>query len=109
MIKPYIYMIVTNDQYETPVAIDIVGLDALAEYMNYSKSSVCRCFKLGWGNRKYKAIITGQAKNLSKEEVKRRGKIANDRWRRNHPEKVIEYNRRYYENKRMKANGSLEV
>ena len=52
------YMIVTNDEYELPVAIDVPGSKGVAEFMNLHPSSVRRnlCTKK-WDPRKpYKAI-----------------------------------------------------
>lgn len=52
------YMIVTNDIYELPVALDLSGAAAVAEFLgvtvNYVRKSLCN----GWSHTvKYKAIV----------------------------------------------------
>lgn len=66
-----IYMIVTNDEYETPVKTDVVGVKAVAEYMEVSESYVRKMlcgYKPFAG--KYKVINMGEAGLTKKNAYK---------------------------------------
>ena len=80
-----IYNIVTNDEYELPVACDLVGAKAVAEYLGMRTQSVNKCVCSDhWSRyRKLKAIIVDQTTiRLSDDERLRR---------------VRDYSYRYYE------------
>lgn len=57
------YMIVTNDEYEFPVAHDLFGAKAAAEYLGMAVSTFRQCICLNtWSKKaKYKAVIDDEA------------------------------------------------
>lgn len=56
-----LYMIVTNDEYETPVATDLKGAKAVADYLELSVNRVRKNICTGrWCKKaKYKAVVCG--------------------------------------------------
>lgn len=66
-----VYMIVTNDEYETPVKCDIIGAKVVADYMGISPTYLRRmiCGSVPWSKKqKYKAIVIGEADLLKKNK-----------------------------------------
>lgn len=57
------YMIVTNDEYEFPVAYDLFGAKAAAEYLGIAVRTFRKCICLNtWSQKaKYKAVIDDEA------------------------------------------------
>lgn len=65
------YMIVTNDDAETTVAIDLVGAKSVADYLGMTVQSVRhRLMRDSWKGR-YKAIETGTVEPMDKKEYQR--------------------------------------
>lgn len=64
-----LYNIVTNDAYEIPLACDLVGTKAAAEYLGMRENYVSRCICTGkWSHlRKQKAVIVGTKNDLEDE------------------------------------------
>lgn len=96
-----VYMIVTNDEYETPVKCDIIGAKAVAEYMGISLSYLY-CMVVGskpWSIKlKYKAICIGEAKLKQKNKNMYSKKYAMEHDR-------TEYYRQWYlKNKQKRSN-----
>lgn len=59
-----IYMIVTNDDFETPVKCDVIGAQAVADYMGVSLQYLREmlCGAKPWSKKqKYKAVCMGEA------------------------------------------------
>lgn len=70
MIKTY--MIVTNDEYELPVALDLVGAVRVAEYLGITVNRVRKCLCCGWSHTaKYKAIVDETVEAMDPAERKR--------------------------------------
>lgn len=75
------YMIVTNDKYEFPVAFDIFGKKAAAEYLGIEMGCFESCMhRNSWSKKhKYKAVVdeygTLILQNDLKREAKRKRKI----------------------------------
>ncbi len=70
-----IYNIVTNDELELPVACDLVGTEAAAEWLGVKKQTISACIcKDHWSkHQKYKAIIIESFnKKLPEDERKAR-------------------------------------
>lgn len=65
------YTIVTNDEYELPVAMNIKGAKAVADYLGMTVQSVRhRLMRDSWkGN--FKAIETGTVEPMDKREYQR--------------------------------------
>lgn len=59
MPKRKVFMIVTNDEYETPVICDVVGKQAVADYLGITLTTLYRCIKADKWKGKYKAIDLG--------------------------------------------------
>lgn len=93
------YMIVTNDDLELPISVEIVGAEAVAEKLGMSVStlrwSLCRGFSK---RRKYKAVIVKDKQIADKKQYLReyykRYNIVNDR---------TEHIRRYRQRKKEEA------
>lgn len=102
-----VYMIVTNDKYETPVKSDVIGAKAVAEYMGISESYVRKMlcgYKPFVG--KYKAVLIGEAnlteKNMNFYKSVDRSEYYKEYYKKNkHKRKNNkEYRKKYYaENK----------
>lgn len=54
-----VYMIVTNDEYETPVYTDVVGAEKVAEILGMKKQAVRRnlCYDKWSHLSKFKAVV----------------------------------------------------
>ena len=52
-------MIVTNDEYETPIVCDIVGKQATADYLGIGMTQFWRCLKADKWIGEYKAVDLG--------------------------------------------------
>lgn len=101
-----VYMIVTNDEYETVVKSDVIGAKAVAEYMGISESYVRKMlcgYKPFVG--KYKAVLIGDAnlteKNMNFYKSVDRTEYFKEYYQRNKKNrKNSEYMKKYYaENK----------
>lgn len=95
-----VYMIVTNDEYETPVKCDIIGAKAVSEYMGISLTYLRRmiCGSVPWSKKqKYKAIVVGEADLLKKNKpfYKKIYSMTHDR---------SEYYKHYYQNNKERIN-----
>ena len=77
---PVIYNIVTNDEYEIPIACDIEGARAAADFLGMSENYMNKCICLGkWSRlRKEKAVII-EKKRVTQEH---RRMVDRARWRR---------------------------
>lgn len=62
-----VYMIVTNDEYETPVKLDVIGVKKVAEFIGVSenKARLMLCGANKW-KTEYKAVLVDDA-NLTKK------------------------------------------
>lgn len=79
------YMIVTNDEYEVPVASGIAGARAAAEYLEMTMQNFRRCLSSGrWSRyRRYKAVVDELGtvemqeshREEKREEYRRRARI----------------------------------
>lgn len=70
-----LYSIVTNDEYELPVATDIEGAKAVGVMLGLSENSVRQHLCRGqWGKRKYKACEIGIKHTDKKAYMKEYGK-----------------------------------
>lgn len=89
------YMIVTNDEYETPVKMDVVGAKAVAVFLGLSLVRVQHCLSSGkWSKKaKYKAVVDDSVVVDIAERNKEYGK----RWRMTHDRS--EQMRQYYQKK----------
>lgn len=90
------YMIVTNVKYELPVAQDLIGAAAVAEYLGLSVNRIRKNLCSGkWNHKqKYKAVAVGSGITDSverKREYSRRYQFSHDR---------TEYFRQYYRRKK---------
>ena len=52
-------MIVTNDEYETPIICDVVGKQAVADFIGVTLTTFYRCLKADKWQGEYKAIDLG--------------------------------------------------
>ena len=61
-----LYNIVTNDEYELPIACDLVGAKAVGEYLGMKEGYVWKCCCTGkWSHlRKKKAVVVGTKEDL---------------------------------------------
>lgn len=98
------YMIVTNDEYETPVKMDLVGTKAVAEYLGLSLTRVQHNLSSGsWGHiAKIKAVEDESVI----VDVAKRNKEYGRRWRMTHDRS--EYNRQYYQKKKGEKNETTQ-
>lgn len=72
-----IYNIVTNDEYELPVACDLIGAEAVARWLEIAPNTVSSCvYRDHWSKKhKYKAVIIESFnKKLDVAERRRRQK-----------------------------------
>ena len=79
------YMIVTNNEYEWPVAHDIAGAKAAAEYLGMTVQNFRRCLSSGrWSQyRRYKAVVDElgtvemqeSRREEKREEYRRRARV----------------------------------
>lgn len=62
-----LYNIVTNDEYEIPIACDLVGARAAGEWLGLKEEYVWKCTCTGrWSHlRKEKAVIVGTKEDIS--------------------------------------------
>lgn len=69
-----VYMIVTNDQYETPIAFDLVGAKQAAAYLGVSVNRFRKNLCTGiWNHKqKYKAVVDEYG---TEAELERRRKV----------------------------------
>lgn len=121
-----VYMIVTNDEYETPIACDVVGAKTVSDFLGISYSKFYNnMINDNWKYLEYKAIDLGYVDeqeefepnilNISKEEAERnvinrkRAKHefckANEKKKRKalykkDREKILEEKKEYYQNHR---------
>ena len=96
---PKIYMIVTNDEHEYPVKLDVIGKKACCDFIGVSLKTFWKNTKSGLWSGKYKAIELGYANEF--EEYKPESRI--ERSRRLYRENTDEYrerSRKYYYNHR---------
>jgi len=93
-----VYMIVTNDEYETPVKCDIIGAKDVADYMGISLSYLRQmlCGAKPWA-KKYKVIVIDQAKLHEKNRM-----YYNKRYYMTHDR--TEYYKQYYKNNKERIN-----
>ena len=91
------YTIVTNDKYEHPVAHDLVGAAAVADYLGLSVNRVRKNLCTGiWNHKqKYKAVVDESATVDGLERRREYGK----RYRLKHDR--TEYFRKYYRKKKV--------
>ena len=75
------YMIVTNDRYERPLQHDLVGAEAVAEYLGMSVSGVRKCLMTGkWSHlRTKKAVAVGVKVAEDPYIVQKRWELEHDR------------------------------
>lgn len=66
--KRKVYMIVTNDDYETPIACDIVGAQACADYLGITIKMLWLRFKSDKWDGEYKAIDLGYETEIDEFE-----------------------------------------
>lgn len=59
MPKRKVFMIVTNDEYEIPVICDVVGKQAVADYLGIALTTLYKCIKADRWKGEYKAIDLG--------------------------------------------------
>lgn len=97
------YNIVTNDIYELPVACDIKGAQAAADYLGISKSNLWRCMKADKWPGKYKAVYIGdfdKTVEVNKNIIPLTKEERSERFRRkregNPRDKMLAYKRKYY-------------
>lgn len=57
--KQKVFMIVTNDKYETPVAMDILGRQAVADFFGITLDMLWRAIKNDKWKGEYKAVDLG--------------------------------------------------
>ena len=66
------YTIVTNDEYELPVAIDIKGAKSVADYLGISIQSLRhRIMRDRWSG-KYKAVVSGVVPEVDRKQYMKR-------------------------------------
>ena len=67
------YMIVTNDEYEFPVAHDVFGKKAVAEYLGITMDCLNSCIlRDHWSkNHKYKAVFDEEATKILQRNHKK--------------------------------------
>lgn len=95
-----VYMMVTNDKYELPVKLDIMGAQGVADYMGLTIGHVRKCLARNyWPDKnKVKPVFDEYGSQLV---IKERGK----KWEYG-TEEYNEYQRkRYREKKERKKNG----
>lgn len=64
MPKTKIYNIVTNDEYEIPLAVGVIGAKAVSDFTGLSVESIRKkIFRRSWGRSKYKAVEVGLVEN----------------------------------------------
>ena len=90
-----VYMIVTNDDLETPVK-EVVGGKAVAEFLNIRRELFYRYMVIGFPRKyKYKVIVLEDMLYFQTEESRReRERYTQKRWRMNHD--MTEINHRNY-------------
>lgn len=83
------YEIVTNDEYELPIAIDFYSAAEVGEYLGISKAAVLNRIRRGQKRTKYKVICreVQSTKRKSNAEYCKKYDMSHDR---------SEYFRRYY-------------
>ena len=103
------YMIVTNDEYELPVRLDIVGAKAAAEDLGMTVQNFRRCLSSGrWSKyRRYKAAVDEAG---TEEMQERRKEERRKEYRRRARVQAMTVDRRQYyrmydRTKRKRANG----
>ena len=64
-----IYDIVTNDEYELPLAYGIIGGQAAADFLGVSITTLWRSSKEQKWHGKYKAIDAGRKRTTAKEKA----------------------------------------
>jgi len=108
-------MIITNDKFETPVKCDVIGAQAVADYLGislqYLRRMLCgaapwsrkhkyKAVSLGWYSEQDEDIIPAEIQPLSEDE---RRKIREKRREERHIASLKhtrEYNRIYYQKNR---------
>ena len=85
-----LYNIVTNDEYEIPVACDLVGARAVGEYLGMNEAYVRRCLCTGkWSHlRDQKAVQIGVVE-ITERDRKRKERIRNRKSYMRRKEKVF--------------------
>lgn len=103
------YMIVTNNEYEWPVAHDIAGAKAAAEYLGMTVQNFRRCLSSGrWSQyRRYKAVVD-ELGTVEMQESRREEKREEYRRRARVQAMTVDrrqYYRMYDRTRRKRANG----
>ena len=103
------YMIVTNDELELPVAHDIAGAKAAAEYLGMTVQNFRRCLSSGrWSQyRQYKAVVD-ELGTVEMQESRREEKREEYRRRARVQAMTVDrrpYYRMYDRTRRKRANG----
>lgn len=101
-----IYDIVTNDEYELPVKLHVVGTQAVGEFIGTSANNIAKRMSRGSWPGKYKAIETGVKRPLTENQKRiRNKKKCKEYYYKNH-ERLLEYQRERYRMRKAVQNGS---
>ena len=91
-----IYDIVTNDEYELPVKLHVVGTQAVGEFIGTSANNIAKRMCRGSWPGKYKAVEIGVKPPQTYAEDRRNNKQICRTYYLRHKERIKEYQRERY-------------